>query len=144
MGGRGEIIEKCTHRMDFATCINKTPWQTPVPASFLLIIEMWIPDWLQKFILSSQKSLDVSISSHVTIFCVVYILFLNYLTFWQALNCKSLNETEYHCISRSVQKSCLRNEDVEPYIGNTWEERYNFASFIVTGKKRLYNMTTVL
>jgi len=34
--------------------------------------EMWIPSWPEKFILASQKSLGVSISSHVTIFLNVF------------------------------------------------------------------------
>lgn len=57
------------------------------------------------------------------------------LTFWQALNYKSLNETEHLPIFRSVKKMCLQNEDLEQYTGNTLEERCDFASFIVTVKK---------
>lgn len=59
-----------------------------------------------------------------------------FLTFWQALNYRSLNETQHLSISRkNVQKSRLQNEDAEQYVGNSCEERYEFASFIVIVKK---------
>lgn len=94
---------------------------------------MCIPGQLEKFLLSSQKSLDVIISARMTI--VVHynlMLFFFFLIFGWAL-IKSLNEVAQlftEVFKVQMKKKNLENND-DQHVGNNWIERHSFASLIV-------------